>query len=105
MFYQADKIIVFQIDRLLPFDSFDGLEGDVALNDVDINSENVNSIDLDYDKSEVVLAANNNDEDFKDTVDKFTKTYNLSDLDRRNMQSREEYRRLHLRPNGKPYQD
>jgi hypothetical protein len=32
-----------------------------------------------------------------------TRAYNLSSLYRTNMQSREEYRRNNLRPNGKPY--
>jgi hypothetical protein len=32
-----------------------------------------------------------------------TRPYNLSSSDRKNMQSREDYRRNNLRPNGKPY--
>jgi len=36
---------------------------------------------------------------------KSSASYNLSNLDRENVQTREEYRKTHLRPNGKPYDD
>lgn len=119
MFYQADKIIVFQIDRLLPFGLLSGLESDVALIEPEILSDDLDNVsiegeiltnnsygvDLDYDVTNLNVAANGNDLDFENGMENFAKAYNLSDPNRDNIQSRAEYRRNNLRPNGKPYND
>lgn len=110
MFYQADKIIVFQIDRLLPFDY--EYETDVAMNDVsDVNLDSdlamadANDNDLDHDTASLGSALNTADKDFEELVTHVKKSYNISDSNRNNVMSRAEYRRTHLRPNGKPYND
>ena len=105
MFYQADKIIVFQIERLLPFGPLDGLESDVALNDSEILSDDFDAVELEYDTANLSIASNGTDLDFESGIDYFRKSYNLSDANRDNMQSRADYRRNNLRPNGKPYDD
>ncbi|MCB0462970.1 MAG: hypothetical protein KDC81_09745 [Flavobacteriaceae bacterium] len=121
MFYQADKIIVFQIDRLLPFDPLNGIESEtVALNDSEIladeinfdnsnpelhNNNEVDSVELDFDSGNLNVATINTDLNFEEEMEHFTKAYNLTDSNRDNVQSRADYRRNNLRPNGKPYND
>ncbi|MEY8847543.1 hypothetical protein AB9K26_01910 [Psychroserpens sp. XS_ASV72] len=107
MFYQADKIIVFEINRILPFDLFDGLESDVALNNkFDMKSSELNPIDFESETSTFdTLASNTITSEYTDGIEDTYKPYNLSDLDRELVQSRADYRRNHLRPNGKPYTD
>ncbi len=105
MFYQADKIIVFQIDRLLPFDTFDTIESDVAYTETEIVSEEIESIDLEYDAPKIAAGTNVIEADIEALEDHYIKSYNLSDMDRDYVQSRAEYRRNNLRPNGKPYND
>ncbi|WP_033958983.1 hypothetical protein [Psychroserpens jangbogonensis] len=105
MFYQADKIIVFQIERLLPFGPLKGLEADVALNDSEILSDDFDVVELDYDTANLSVASNGTDLDYESGIDHFRKSYNISDANRDNMQSRADYRRNNLRPNGKPYDD
>lgn len=119
MFYQADKIIVFQIDRILPFDPMHGLTTDaVALNDSEISSDDhitlndsesisdeIDGVELEYDIANLNVATNGSDLDFETEVAHFTKSYNISDIGRDNVQTRAEYRRNNLRPNGKPYND
>lgn len=124
MFYQADKIIVFQIDRKLPFDyeptldntavaensdSVDEEENatftDLSL-ETDVASADVESIDLEMDAVNTLnLVANNADKEVDDIEDKVMMSYNISEPDRSKVMSRDEYRRTHLRPNGKPYND
>jgi len=112
MFYQADKIIVFQIDRKLPFDYIPSEDTAVAVNDLedvdldsDVASTDVKEIDLELDRVNTSLAKNNSDKDFVAFEEKVSLTYNLSEPDRSKVQTRAEYRRTHLRPNGKPYND
>ncbi|WP_040251469.1 hypothetical protein [Psychroserpens mesophilus] len=121
MFYQADKIIVFQIDRLLPFDPLAGIESDaVAMNDSEIESEDIalddsesfindvsdiDGVGLDYETTNLNVATKGADLDLESEMEHFTKAYNISDPDRDNIQTRADYRRNNLRPNGKPYND
>lgn len=120
MFYQADKIIVFQIERVLPFDTMHGLTSDaVALNESEILSDeniafnesdesisdDVDGVELEYDIANLNAATNGSDLDFENGVDYFSKSYNISDIGRDNVQTRADYRRNNLRPNGKPYND
>lgn len=119
MFYQADKIIVFQIERILPFDTMYGLtseavalndteissDDNVALNDLESISDDVDGVELEYDMANLSAAANGSDFDFENGVDYFSKSYNISDIGRDNVQTRADYRRNNLRPNGKPYND
>ena len=112
MFYQADKIIVFQIDRKLPFDYERPTETDVAFNDMedadldlDVASADTSDVDLELDNANMSLINNNNDKDYEVFEEKISMTYNISEPDRSKVQSRAEYRRTHLRPNGKPYED
>ncbi|WP_431136519.1 hypothetical protein [Psychroserpens mesophilus] len=114
MFYQADKIIVFQIERVLPFDSMYGIETDaVALNDSEVLSDDIDGvalndidgIELEYDTTNLNVASNGSDLDFENGMDYFSKAYNISDVDRDHVQTRADYRRNNLRPNGKPYDD
>lgn len=122
MFYQADKIIVFQIDRILPFDITHGLESDaIALNDDEVLSEDINALNsadfnrveidevkglkMEYDTVSFDVAANDPDLDLENDMDHYMKGYNISDIGRDNVQTRADYRRNNLRPNGKPYND
>lgn len=122
MFYQADKIIVFQIDRILPFDPLSGITTEaVALNETEIQPDDditihdsesfsadvndVGGVDLDYDTTNLNVATKGADLDFEGEMEHFTKSYNISDANRDNVQTRADYRRHNLRPNGKPYND
>lgn len=121
MFYQADKIIVFQLDRLLPFDYTSPLESDIAIADLEdtalasldnailVDDNDVASIstdfDLELDNLSSTLANNNSDKDYEAFEEKVSLSYNLTEKDRSKVQSRAEYRRTNLRPNGKPYSD
>jgi hypothetical protein len=111
MFYQADKIIVFQVDRLLPFDYRSTLESDIAVADLgDLVSDNaIVSIttddDLEIDNVSTSIANNSPDKEFEAFEEKLNLTYNLSETDRSKVQTRAQYRSTHLRPNGKPYND
>ncbi|WP_456440348.1 hypothetical protein [Psychroserpens sp.] len=121
MFYQADKIIVFQIERVLPFDPMSGIESDalalndseilsddideVALNDSESLSDEFDGVELEYDTANLNVATNGADLDFENGIEHFTKAYNISDPGRDNVQTRADYRRNNLRPNGKPYDD
>ena len=118
MFYQADKIIVFQIDRLLPFEPLSGITSDavalddseiltedITFNDSDVLSNTEDGVELDYDTTNLNIAANGSDLDFEGEMKHFTKAYNITDINRDNIQSRADYRQHNLRPNGKPYND
>ena len=120
MFYEADKIIVFQINRLLPFNPLSGIESDaIALNDTeiitddnalndndyDLLSNNVEGVELDYDTTNLNVATTGATLDIESEMNQFVKAYNISDANRDNIQSRADYRRNNLRPNGKPYND
>lgn len=107
MFYQADKIIVFQINRLLPFGEIQGLEADiVALKDSEVVSETIESVDIEFDAiNDLSMATNDSDFEIENELHDYMKGYNLSDLSRDNVQTRADYRRNNLRPNGKPYND
>ncbi|MEM5565379.1 hypothetical protein WNY78_09695 [Psychroserpens sp. AS72] len=112
MFYQADKIIVFQVDRLLPFDYVSPLESDMAvaaLADVVLEDDDIASITTDFDSEMDSAAASvankNTDKEYEAFEEKVNMSYNLSEKDRSKVQTRAEYRRTNLRPNGKPYVD
>jgi len=125
MFYQADKIIVFQIHRVLPFEDLAPIYSDLAINDVNETVESeitiadiaedledsytainyVKDVDLDYESRNVSLASNGTNLDMEDEMAAFKETYNISNMNRNNVQTRAEYRRNNLRPNGKPYND
>lgn len=112
MFYQAEKIIVFQINRKLPFDYKPSSESDVAFNeldDVELESDvamaDIDDNDLDFDTANLSAVANNADKDFETFEEHVSMSYNLSEPDRTKVQTRAEYRRTHLRPNGTPYHD
>lgn len=123
MFYQADKIIVFQIERLLPFNPLSGIESDaIAMNDdVEILSEDdiaitdavslsndtsdIDGVELDYETTNLNVATKGADLNLENEMEYFTKAYNISDPNRDNVQTRADYRRNNLRPNGKPYND
>ncbi|WP_460218207.1 hypothetical protein [Psychroserpens sp. MEBiC05023] len=112
MFYQADKIIVFQIDRILPFDYKPRMETDVAVNELsvadlnmDIAMADINDSDLEFYAANLNLAINDSEDKFESLENTITIAYNLSNPNRSKVQSRAEYRRTHLRPNGKPYND
>ena len=112
MFYQEDKIIVFQIERLLPFK----VNPDVRPDLNGINSEDALAYsDLADSSSDTNIVTKGvrpekprktrNDSKYYTLRDGGYFTYNLSISDRLIVQSRAEYRRTHLRPNGKPYTD
>jgi len=126
MFYQADKIIVFQIDRLLPLDYKLPLNSDVAINvkqdddlevdvvslsisdadlDADMASSDFNNIDLELDIANLSLVTSHADDTQEMFAEKITMTYNISEPDRSKVMTRAEYRSTHLRPNGRPYND
>jgi len=120
MFYQADKIIVFQLDRILPFDTLHGIEADVALNDTEIETDDINDValndsddlsntiggeELDLDTPNLNIATKGTNFELEEGIEHFTKAYNISDIGRDNVQTRADYRRTNLRPNGKPYDD
>ncbi|MDG5492634.1 hypothetical protein [Psychroserpens sp. SPM9] len=112
MFYQADKIIVFQINRKLPFDYVKPSDSDVAIAeleeadlDTDVASADVEDIDLEMDSAGSASANNKNDKEFEAFEERVSMSYNISEPDRSKVQTRAEYRRTHLRPNGKPYND
>lgn len=106
MFYQADKIIVFQIERLLPFGPLSGIQSDaVALYVPEILSDDIEGVDLEFEIANLNVASNSNDLEFENGMDHFIKSYNISDANRDNVQTRADYRRNNVRPNGKPYND
>lgn len=105
MFYQADKIIVFQIERLLPFDSLYGIHSDVALNNTEMVTDQVYNLDLKFDSDNLSVASNDSDVAYENEMKQYTKAYNLSDMNRYNVQTRADYRQNNVRPNGKPYID
>ncbi|MFK7781114.1 hypothetical protein [Psychroserpens sp.] len=111
MFYQAGKIIVFQIERILPFDPMHGLESEVvAVNDAEIISDDIDAFDLNDADDEKFDMSDANFEmainlDPDNDIEYSMKSYNISDIGRDNVQTRADYRRNNLRPNGKPYND
>jgi len=122
--YKKDRIIVFHISRLLEIEKPSQIlaSKDVAIAQIKIdqpvipkvklkekaldNTDATTQLNTNFDLGikEIKLAVN----DYALNHDKHElytkiKPYDLTSLDRRNMQSREEYRRNNLRPNGKPY--
>ena len=124
--YKKDRIIVFHISRLEEIEKPSEL---IASKDVSIRQEIaiekpvlaklnlkeksvprpvVNEIMInekfELSMEELKVAVNDDNLKIKESdLHIKARAYNLSSLDRRNMQSREEYRRNNLRPNGKPY--
>lgn len=112
MFYQDDKIIVFQIDRLLPLKANPAVRPKIELLDLEdaMASEDVASSSrlvsvMIPDRGRLKLRNTRNESKYYILRDGGYFSYNLSISDRLVVQSRAEYRRTHLRPNGKPYTD
>jgi hypothetical protein len=112
MFYQEDKIIVFQIERLLPFKinpdvrpelKVVNMEGAITHSDLADTSGVIDVVTKSAAPEKPVKIRN--DSKYYTLRDGGYFTYNLSISDRLIVQSRAEYRRTHLRPNGKPYSD
>ena len=118
--YGKDRIIVFHISRLLEIDKPEELlavkempmvnlpmsnisQMTISLNEIPMNQIAMEDVG-NFETSDINLAVNDHNLNV-DQVNLITKVrdYNLSDLNREGMQSREEYRRNNLRPNGKPY--
>jgi hypothetical protein len=124
--YKKDRIIVFHISRLkeiqTPFEM-------IASKNISINQENsivktvlpkvnvkeeyaskgrMNEIKMDenFELSMAELKVAINDDNLnigKSQLSREMTSYNLSSLDRSNMETREEFRKNNLRPNGRPY--
>ena len=132
MFYQTDKIIVFRVNRTSKFEntmeSMDGSEvgtenlltADIPpLVNSDLASTDTGPALLDDDaqkRAQVIRKRNNLYDNNKNKKFNSSSTkknllltedgmypYDLSNTKRDHVQTREEYRRTHLRPNGKPY--
>ncbi|MCK7590065.1 hypothetical protein M0G43_05740 [Subsaxibacter sp. CAU 1640] len=123
--YKRDRIIVFHISRLYeiekPLQIL--LDNEISLLNVDIGKTVVKEVAikqqslLKFGMNNIELAENFdlgieevkfavNDDNLKIDESNFsikTKPYNLTSRDRKNMQSREEYRKINLRPNKKTY--
>lgn len=118
--YGRDRIIVFHISRLLEIDKPENLVAikELPLAALPVNSTNpesnslenmaMNQINtdniLDFENVEMKLAINDDnvsvgEPNFTNTI----KAYNLTEMNRAGMQTRDDYRRNNLRPNGKPY--
>jgi hypothetical protein len=122
--YKKDRIIVFHISRLLEIEKPSELiasknvsvSQDMSivkpvLTKVNLKEKSANKIVMNEIKmnekfelsmEELKVAINDDNLNISKSSSKI-RTYNLSSLDRTNIQSREEYRRNNLRPNGKPY--
>lgn len=112
MFYQEDKIIVFQIERLLPFKINPDVRPELKVVNMEGALVNSNLADTSGVIDVVTKSAGpkkprktRDDSKYYTLRDGGYFTYNLSISDRLIVQSRAEYRRTHLRPNGKPYSD
>ncbi|MEZ4793672.1 MAG: hypothetical protein R2783_09470 [Gelidibacter sp.] len=124
--YKKDRIIVFHISRLLEIEKPSELiaskgfsiseeqpiseigiakipqkempTAEIVMNEI----KNDDTLELNSDAMKVAI----NDMEQNDVMPNFSnkpKVYNLTDLNRDGVQTREEYRRSNLRPNGKPY--
>lgn len=112
MFYQEDKIIVFQIERLLPYKEPPNLRARITAVPVEdsIVNDDIASIDSGIDVIANGLGSVRSKRTRKNNKNYTLRdggyfSYNLTITDRLVVQSRAEYRRTHLRPNGKPYSD
>lgn len=113
MFYEADKIIVFQLDRILPFNYYSKLDIDVTVANADIEDVILNddvpniskNVGLNLDHGFSSIANKNIDKDYQAFKEKTSMTYNITEKYRSKVQTRAQYRSTHLRPNGKPYND
>ncbi len=101
IFYDMNKIIVFRLTRLLAFENHveELLKYDVATTyNINLNS----GINYDIEKTTIVASLDYDQENKEQTKTKKTH-YNITSQYRNNIQSRQEYRKNNLRPNGKPY--
>ncbi|MGB3607500.1 MAG: hypothetical protein WBA19_10110 [Psychroserpens sp.] len=112
MFYQKHKIIVFQVDKLKPFnlDASNFVDSDLAsadfddlilVNDVPKSFRAINNKNADGGISRTARHAS--DKNYIAFQEKMIVPYDLTEKDRSIVQTRAEYRNTHLRPNGKPY--
>lgn len=120
--YKKDRIIVFHITRVLEIEKPNEMIASSNLNTIGVESilqkvdfkekpqSKIVANEIKFDAEiksefkELKLAAN--DDNFSSTqnnINRKMQAYNITSMDRSNMQSREEYRRNNLRPNGKPY--
>ena len=130
--YESDRIIVFRISRLMEYDDVEVLS-DVAMNDVtlvnsteELTSEDISKImakvedmsstivmndvsinnDVKIESSEVAKTSDEKGIGFASSItvkEEKQKGYNITNLEREGTMTREEYRKTHTRPNGKPY--
>ena len=130
--YESDRIIVFRISRLMEYDDVVVLS-DVAMNDVtlvnsteELTSEDISKImakvedmsstivmndvsinnDVKIESSEVDKTSDEKSIGFATSItvkEEKQKGYNITNLEREGTMTREEYRKTHTRPNGKPY--
>lgn len=118
--YGKDRIIVFHISRLLEIEIPEELVAikemplaqlptsnlnqiKTSLNEIAMNQIKLESFkDFETDQTNVAINDDNLDVGEPTFINNI-KDYNLSDVNREGMQTREEYRRNNVRPNGKPY--
>lgn len=114
--YKKDRIIVFHIKRLVEIEMpetrvpemeiYAGIEsgfGSVALANAPEQKNNQLIENIDVLSESIQLASQENVGEGLPELNMARRAYDLSSLDRTGMQTREEYRRSNLRPNGKPY--
>ncbi len=122
--YKKDRIIVFHITRLLEIDIPSEAIAIAELSKINVPLEFSSSSNMDLKEkpiSKIIMNEIKKGEEFQlgQTVLKLASNdnyssrengtilnitpYNISSVDRSQMQSREEYRRTNLRPNGKPF--
>ncbi|MEO6346557.1 MAG: hypothetical protein ABIO60_01485 [Aquaticitalea sp.] len=120
LIYGKDRIIVFHISRLLEIENLKELvvikerplaqlmtaeisKIKTSLNEITMNQIANDNI-MDYETDELNVALNDDNLNAVQPIYRNTiKFYNLSDVYREGMQTREDYRRNNLRPNGKLY--
>ena len=117
--YMKDRIIVFHISRLLEIETptemianhdmniEKPLLSNSALTERPISKIVMNEIknynDMELEIKDLNVAINTPNLEMEKSTRSVAKSYDLSSMDRTNMQSRDEYRRNNVRPNGKPY--
>lgn len=124
--YKKDRIIVFHISRLLEIEKPSELIASkdikvkedfpiaeipiskippIELATTDFAMNEINTEDnFEFELNDIKVAVNDSPVNVGEPIfSNEPKPYNLSDLNRDGMQSREEYRRHNVRPNGKPY--
>lgn len=113
--YKKDRIIVFHIKRLLEIEVPDAMapEAEIYANNnmnfdgvatIGVPTENIQLAEnVDVLSESIQLASNETVSAETSEFKVELRGYNLSSMNRSGMQTREDYRRNNLRPNGKPY--